>query len=60
VFAALDPAAFEAGYPCARVTGLVRAAAQATGGQVVAIDGKVARGSRGRRAGRGALNLVSA
>jgi len=55
VFAALDPAAFEACF-----AGWVRAVAQATGGQVVAIDGKVARGSHDRRAGRGALGLVSA
>jgi len=33
---------------------------QATGGQVVAIDGKTSRGSRDRRGGRGPLHLVSA
>jgi predicted transposase YbfD/YdcC len=55
VFAALDPAAFEACF-----AGWVRAVAEATGGQVVAIDGKVARGSHDRGAGRAALDLVSA
>lgn len=33
---------------------------EATGGQVVAIDGKTLRGSRDRRRGRGPLHLVSA
>jgi predicted transposase YbfD/YdcC len=55
VFAALDPVAFEACF-----AGWVRAIAAATAGQVVAIDGKVARGSHDRGAGRAALDLVSA
>ena len=55
VFAALDPAAFEACF-----ASWVGAVAAATGGQVVAIDGKVLRGSHDRGAGRGALDLVSA
>jgi len=53
VFAALDPAAFEACF-----AQWVETLARATGGQVVAIDGKVSRGSQ--QAGRGALDLVSA
>jgi DDE family transposase len=55
VFAALDPVAFEACF-----AGWVGAVASATAGQVVAIDGKVARGSHDRGAGRAALDLVSA
>jgi predicted transposase YbfD/YdcC len=55
VFAALDPVAFEACF--AR---WVQAIAAVTAGQVVAIDGKVARGSHDRGAGRAALDLVSA
>jgi predicted transposase YbfD/YdcC len=55
VFAALDPVAFEACFGR-----WVQAIAAATGGQVVAIDGKVARGSHDRSAGRAALDLVSA
>lgn len=37
-----------------------RAAMQAVGGEVLAIDGKTARGSRDRRRGRQALHMVSA
>lgn len=37
-----------------------RAVADACGGQVVAVDGKSARGSRDRRRGRAALHMVSA
>ena len=55
VFAALDPVAFEGCF--ARWVGAVAAA---SGGQVVAIDGKVLRGSHDRGAGRAALDLVSA
>ncbi|HUZ35574.1 MAG TPA: ISAs1 family transposase [Streptosporangiaceae bacterium] len=55
VFAALDPVAFETCF-----AGWVRAVAQATGGQVVALDGKVLRGSHDHGAGRAALDLVSA
>jgi predicted transposase YbfD/YdcC len=55
VFAALDPVGFEDCF-----AGWVRAVAEATGGQVVALDGKVSRGSHDRRAGQTALDLVSA
>lgn len=55
VFAALDPVGFETCF-----AGWVRAVATATSGQVVALDGKVSRGSHDRRAGRPALDLVSA
>jgi predicted transposase YbfD/YdcC len=55
VFAALDPVGFEACF-----AGWVQAVAAATGGQVVAVDGKVSRGSHDRPAGRTALDLVSA
>jgi predicted transposase YbfD/YdcC len=55
VFAALDPVGFEACF-----AGWVAAVAEATGGQVVALDGKVSRGSHDRLAGRTALDLVSA
>ncbi|MGH2410041.1 MAG: ISAs1 family transposase, partial [Chloroflexota bacterium] len=55
VFAALDPVGFEACF-----AGWVRAVATTTGGQVVAVDGKVSRGSHDHRAGRTALDLVSA
>jgi predicted transposase YbfD/YdcC len=37
-----------------------RAVATATGGEVIAVDGKSARGSRDRRRGRSALHMVSA
>jgi predicted transposase YbfD/YdcC len=55
VFAALDPAACEACF-----LAWVRGAVRATGGQVVAIDGKTLRRSHDRAAGRGPLHLVSA
>ena len=55
VFAALDPAAFEAVF-----LGWVQALATATAGQVVAIDGKTARRSHDRANGKGPLHLVSA
>ena len=55
VFAALDPAAFEA-----RFLAWVQATAQATAGQVVAVDGKTLRRSHDRAAGKGPLHLVSA
>ena len=55
VFAALDPAAFEAAF-----LGWVRALATATAGEVVAIDGKTLRRSHDRAAGTGPLHLVSA
>ncbi len=37
-----------------------RAVAEATGGEVVAVDGKTARGSRDQRRGKQALHMVSA
>lgn len=37
-----------------------RAVAEATGGEVIAVDGKTARGSRDRRRGKQALHMVSA
>jgi predicted transposase YbfD/YdcC len=55
VFAALDPAAFEACF-----LAWVRAAVRTTGGQVVALDGQTLRRSHDRAAGRGPLHLVSA
>jgi predicted transposase YbfD/YdcC len=55
VFAALDPAAFEA-----RFLAWVRDLAAATAGQVVAIDGKTLRRSHDRANGKGPLHLVSA
>jgi predicted transposase YbfD/YdcC len=55
VFAALDPVAFERCF--AR---WVQAVARALGAQVIAIDGKVLRGSHDGAAGRAALDLVSA
>ncbi len=54
VFAALDPVGFERCF-----ASWVAAVATATTGQVV-LDGKVSRGSHDRRAGRTALDLVSA
>jgi predicted transposase YbfD/YdcC len=55
VFAALDPAAFEA-----RFLAWVQDTMRLTGGQVVAVDGKTLRRSHDRAAGRGPLRLVSA
>jgi predicted transposase YbfD/YdcC len=55
VFAALDPAAFEA-----RFLAWVQATVPATAGQVVAVDGKTLRRSHDRGAGKGPLHLVSA
>jgi len=55
VFAALDPAAFEA-----RFLAWVQDTVRLTAGQVVAIDGKTARRSHDRRTGTGPLHLVSA
>ena len=55
VFAALDPAAFET-----RFVAWVRDTVRATGGQVVAVDGKTARRSHDRPDGKGPLHLVSA
>src|SRR5579864_3988988 len=55
VFAALDPMQFELCFAA-----WVRAVGDATAGQVVAVDGKVLRGSHDHRAGRVALDLVSA
>ena len=55
VFAALDPAAFEACF-----LAWVRELAAATAGQVAAIDGKTVRRSHDRANGQGPLHLVSA
>ena len=55
VFAALDPAAFEAAF-----LGWVRGLVVATAGEVVAIDGKTVRRSHDRANGGGPLHLVSA
>ena len=55
VFAALDPAAFEAAF-----LAWVQALAAVTAGQVVAIDGKTLRRSHDRANGTGPLHLVSA
>jgi predicted transposase YbfD/YdcC len=55
VFAALDPVAFERCF--AR---WVQAVARALDAQVIALEGKVLRGSHDGAAGRGALDLVSA
>ncbi len=55
IFAALDPAAFEA-----RFLAWVQDTVRLTGGQVVAIDGKTLRRSHDRAADRGPLHLVSA
>jgi predicted transposase YbfD/YdcC len=55
VFAALDPAAFEAAF-----LGWVQALVGTTEGTVVAIDGKTARRSHDRAHDRGPLHLVSA
>jgi predicted transposase YbfD/YdcC len=55
VFAALDPAAFEAAF-----LGWVRDQAAGAGERVVAIDGKTSRRSHDRANGHGPLHLVSA
>jgi predicted transposase YbfD/YdcC len=55
VFALLDPAALQQGF-----LNWVRAIADATLGRVVAIDGKTARRSFDKSAGKGPLHLVSA
>lgn len=55
VFAALDPAQFEAGF--AR---WVAAVVEQTAGRVIAVDGKTVRHSYDRSAGRAPLHLVSA
>jgi predicted transposase YbfD/YdcC len=55
VFAALDPAQFEAGF-----RSWVAAVAEVTAGTVVAVDGKTLRRSHDRTRGKAALVLVSA
>jgi len=55
VFALLNPTAFQEGF-----LNWVRAIAQNTLGRLVAIDGKTARHSFDKAAGKGALHLVSA
>lgn len=55
VISRLPPKAFQACF-----VSWTRAVAEASGGEVVAIDGKTARGSRDRRSGKAALHMVSA
>jgi predicted transposase YbfD/YdcC len=55
VFARLNPTEFQRCF-----LEWVRSAYEITGGQVVAIDGKQPRGSADRRAGKSAINMVSA
>jgi predicted transposase YbfD/YdcC len=55
VISRLNPKTFQACF-----ISWTRAVAQATNGEVVAVDGKTARGSRDRRRGRSALHMVSA
>lgn len=55
VIARLDPSQFQQCF-----LEWVRSAYEITQGQVVAIDGKLARGSRDARAGKSAINMVSA
>jgi predicted transposase YbfD/YdcC len=55
VFGRLKPEQFETSF-----LHWVQAVMGATGGQVVAIDGKTVRGSHDRRAGKSAIHLVSA
>jgi len=55
VFARLDAEQFEVCF-----MNWVRAAAKITGGQVIALDGKLPRGSRDGAIGKGAIDIVSA
>lgn len=55
VISRLNPKTFQACF-----ISWTRAVAQATNGEVVAVDGKTSRGSRDRRNGRAALHMVSA
>jgi predicted transposase YbfD/YdcC len=55
VISRLNPKTFQACF-CA----LTRSVADATNGELVAVDGKTARGSRDRRGGKHALHMVSA
>jgi predicted transposase YbfD/YdcC len=55
VISRLRPKAFQSGF-----VNWTRAVAEATDGEVVAVDGKTARGSRDRRRGKQALHMVSA
>jgi predicted transposase YbfD/YdcC len=55
VISGLSPKAFQACF-----ASWTRAASEATGGELVAVDGKTARGSRDRRRGKSALHMVSA
>lgn len=65
VFAALDPVAFEGCFTrwvqtVAALVGVAGGSAVARPPHIVAVDGKVSRGSHDRAAGRAALDLVSA
>lgn len=55
VISRLQPKAFQACF-----VSWTRAVADATGGELVAVDGKTARGARDRRRGTSALHMVSA
>ena len=54
VISGLRPKAFQECF-----VGWTRAVTQATGGELVAVDGKTARGSRDRRRGTAALHMVT-
>jgi hypothetical protein len=53
VISGLSPKAFQACF-----ASWMRAVSEATGGELIAIDGKTARGSRDRRRGKSALHMV--
>jgi predicted transposase YbfD/YdcC len=55
VFAALDPAQFQSCF-----VAWIQAVSQVTDGEVVAVDGKIVRGSQDKRLGRKAIDMVSA
>jgi hypothetical protein len=55
VISGLSPKAFQECF-----VSWTRAVSEATGGELIAVDGKTARGSRDRRRGKSALHMVSA
>jgi predicted transposase YbfD/YdcC len=55
VISGLSPKAFQACF-----ASWTRAVSEATGGELIAVDGKTVRGSRDRRRGQSALHMVSA